>query len=217
MSDPLVCPSQHDTWCTMLWKANQFTSLLVSITRHPQCRIAECQKILPVHCCSISCNHHRNMHRSAQVQQAGKDIFKHSGSLYPSSRGGWGHGLQLELVLVRTLWAQCPHHRQTNHDQLVSPPPDWQCGFGTTVWFDTWHAKTCCLKEFSPGGNVPAVLSVVVASTNRSLSSVLISLLVFSAYNSRMNFLAAATLPSKSSSGKLLNFLRLSACFTSLE
>ena len=103
--------------------------------------IAECQQILPVRCCSDSCNHCRNMHQYTQVQQAGKDIFEHFGSLYLCSRGVSGHGLQLELVLVRTLWAQYPHHRQTNHDQLIPPPPDWQCGFGTTVWFDTWHAK----------------------------------------------------------------------------
>ena len=119
-------------------------SLLGSITRHPQCLIAECQQILPVRCCSDSCNHYRNTHRYTQVQQAGNDIFKHFGSLYPYSRGGWGHRLQLELMLVCTLWAQYPRrsiHRQTNHDQLVPPSPDWQYGFGTTVWFDTWHAK----------------------------------------------------------------------------
>ena len=38
-------------------------SLLGSITRHPQCLIAECQQILLVRCCSDSCNHYRNMHR----------------------------------------------------------------------------------------------------------------------------------------------------------
>ena len=108
-------------------------SLLGSITRHPQCLIAECQQILPVRCCSDSCNHYRNMHRYIQVQQAGKDIFEYFGSLYLCSRGGSDHGLQLELVLVRTLWAQYPHHRQINHDQLVPPSPDWQCGFVTST------------------------------------------------------------------------------------
>jgi len=115
-------------------------SLLGSITRHPQCLTAECQQILPVCCCSDSCNHYRNTYRYIQVQQAGKDIFEHFGSLYLCSRGWSDHGPQLELVLVRTLWAQYPHHRQINYDQLVPPSPDWQCGFGTTVWFDTWHA-----------------------------------------------------------------------------
>ena len=38
-------------------------SLLGSITRHPQCLVAECQQILHVCCCSDSCNHYRNMHR----------------------------------------------------------------------------------------------------------------------------------------------------------
>jgi len=102
-------------------------SLLGSITRHPQCLVAEYQQILPVRCCSDSCNHCRNMHRYTQVQQAGKDIFEHFGNLYLCSRGGSGHGLQLELVLVRTSWAQYPHHRQINHDQLVPPPPHVHC------------------------------------------------------------------------------------------
>ena len=54
-------------------------------------------------CCADSCNHYRNTHRYTQVQQAGKNIIEHFGSLYPCNRGGWRHG--------------------------------------TTVWFDTWHAK----------------------------------------------------------------------------
>ena len=131
---PVSAVSETSTTCHLILKTTSTDlpltalyitaySLLGSITRHPQCLIAECQQILPVLLLWFlqSLQEHASIHSSP-----GKDIFEHFGSLYLCSRGGSDHGLQLELVLVRKLWAQYPHHRQINHDQLVPPPPDWQ-------------------------------------------------------------------------------------------
>jgi len=100
----------------------------------------------------------------------------------------------------------------------------WPTG-STTSWLAMWlwhrslvwylARRTCCLKESSVGRSIPAVLSVVVASTWRSSSSVSTSLPFFPAYNSKTNFLADA-IPSRSSSWKLANPVRLSAYFTRL-